>query len=155
MAATDEPAFRRLYAQVRMRELAGTGWADADKQAFCDSQYTMQDQHYRQQYANFDPWAVCRDADVIGRMYLATYDDKLILMDITITASDRTKGIGTALLQDVTRHADAFSMETRLHVEPDNPARRLYRRLGFIETGDAGVYQEMRRAPVATGDSAL
>jgi ribosomal protein S18 acetylase RimI-like enzyme len=32
-----------------------------------------------------------------------------------------------------------------LHVEPDNPAARLYRRLGFERDSDNGVYIKMRR----------
>lgn len=147
METADEPIFRGLYAEVRALELRGTHWPDAEKQAFCDSQYTLQDQHYRNHYADFEPWAICLDDVVIGRMYLATFDGLLILMDITIAASHRGRGIGSTILSDVIRQADLQGREMRLHVEADNPARRLYVRLGFVELERGDIYLEMRRLP--------
>jgi ribosomal protein S18 acetylase RimI-like enzyme len=107
----------------------------------------LQDQHYRKHYADFEPWAICQDDVVIGRMYLATFDGVLILMDITIAASHRRKGIGSTILSDVIRQADLLGREMRLHVEADNPARRLYGRLGFAELEKGDLYVEMRRLP--------
>ncbi len=150
MQPQDEVTFRQLYAEVRAPELQKTNWPDADKAAFCDSQYTMQDSHYRSHYPDIEQWAICRDGNVIGRMYLATFDDLLILMDITIAAVWRGQGIGSSLLADVVRQADGAMREMRLNVEPDNLARRLYQRLGFVETADqtnAEIYLEMRRTP--------
>lgn len=151
MEPRDEIVFRRLFAQVREPELRAATWPAADKKLFCDSQYTLQDRHYRQHYADFEPWAICRDDTVIGRLYLATFDDLLILMDITIAVSERGKGIGSTLLFDVISQADVQGREMRLHVEPDNPARRLYRRMGFIELEQGGIYLEMQRLPTDTG----
>jgi GNAT superfamily N-acetyltransferase len=147
MEAGDEIFFRALYAEVREPELCTTDWPAAEKQAFCDAQYTLQDHHYRQHYADFEPWAICRDDTVIGRMYLATFDGLLILMDIAIATPHRGQGIGSTLLRDVIGQADMHGREIRLHVEPDNPARRLYARLGFIEMERGDIYFEMRRLP--------
>lgn len=147
MEPADEATFRRLYAEVREPELCATGWPVEEKQRFCDSQYSLQDEHYRRHYADFEPWAICKLGHVIGRLYLATFDGMLILMDITLASSERGKGIGTALLQGILSQADADQREMRLHVEPDNPARRLYHRMGFVDIGEAEMYQEMRRFP--------
>ena len=147
MGPQDEAIFRKLYAEVRAPELSATDWTATAKQLFCDSQYALQDRHYRQHYADFEAWAICQHGTVIGRLYLATFDGVLILMDITIAAANRGAGIGTHLLEDIINQADMQKREMRLHVELDNPARRLYVRLGFIEIGEAGIYQEMRRAP--------
>lgn len=146
----DEAAFRRIYAEVRAPELASTGWSTVEKKQFCDAQYALQDEHYRRYYADFEPWAICCGDCVAGRLCLATFDGNLILMDISIAVSHRCRGIGTALLADVLRQADLLNREVRLHVEPDNPAKRLYERLGFIEIGEAGIYQEMRRWPLSS-----
>ncbi len=147
MVPDDEAVFRRFYAEVRAPELSVTNWPAAEKQSFCDSQYTLQDKHYRQHYADFEAWAICGHDAVIGRLYLSTFNDVLILMDITIAAANRGAGIGTHLLEDVINQADTQQREMRLHVELENPTRRLYVRLGFVEIGEAGIYQEMRRAP--------
>jgi GNAT superfamily N-acetyltransferase len=150
MQPEDEVVFRHLYAEVRAPELRITPWSDVEKQIFCDGQYTAQDNHYRAHYADLEQWAVCHDSMVIGRMYLATFKGLLILMDITIAAVWRGQGIGSNLLTDVVRQADLAAREMHLHVEPDNPARRLYQRLGFVELrdqlGNEQIYLEMRRA---------
>jgi ribosomal protein S18 acetylase RimI-like enzyme len=151
MVPTDEPVFRQLYAQVRMPELVATGWPVSEKQLFCDSQFTLQDQHYRKFYTDFEAWAICRGGDVddvIGRLYLATFSGDLVLMDITIEASQRGQGIGSKILADLTGQADQLNREMSLHVEPDNPARRLYTRFGFAEKNnstESDIYFEMRR----------
>lgn len=55
------------------------------------------------------------------------------------------------MLQDLIGQADAQRRTMQLQIEPDDPARPLYRRLGFIEMGESdssAIYLEMRRAPV-------
>ena len=149
MAPADEAVFRRLYAEVRAPEMRMTQWSDAEIQAFCDSQYAAQDKHYHAYYPDLEQWAVCHGSDVIGRLYLATFDGILILMDITISLAWRGQGIGSTIVADVVRQADLVPREMQLHVEPDNPARKLYLRLGFVELADqptSEIYLEMRRA---------
>ena len=149
MEPQDETTFRKLYAEVRAPDLNATDWSATAKQLFCESQYALQDKHYRQHYADFEAWTICQHGAVIGRLYFATFDGVLILMDITIAAAYRGAGIGSHLLQDIVNQADAQKREMRLHVEPANPVRHLYARLGFVGVGEAAIYEEMRRAPCA------
>lgn len=156
MQPSDEAIFRDLYAEVRAAELAPVPWPEERKRAFCDAQYTLQDQHYRTHYRDLHRLAVCRQLDsadvlVIGRLYLAHYETDLNVMDIALFAREQRQGIGSRLMQEVVRHAEAHGETLRLHVEPLNPARRLYERLGFVVAGEAGVYQAMVRRPGGTG----
>src|SRR2546430_161850 len=48
----DYAFLRALYRQVRAAELAPVPWSEAEKHAFCDSQFALQDQHYRKHYAH-------------------------------------------------------------------------------------------------------
>lgn len=51
----------------------------------------------------------------------------------------RERGVGGALLDALIVAAhDAGSVALSLSVEPDNPARRLYERLGFHQVGEVG-----------------
>ena len=43
--------------------------------------------------------------------------------------------------------ADALDLPVTLHVEPFNPAYRLYRRAGFAYVRSTGVYHYLERAP--------
>jgi ribosomal protein S18 acetylase RimI-like enzyme len=67
----------------------------------------------------------------------------------------RGRGIGTALVTQLFAEADASGRSVSIHVESNNPARRLYVRLGFQGVGEHGVYKLMERAPVLSEVGAL
>ena len=145
MRADDEVVFRDLYAEMRAAELQPLPWPPATRRQFCDAQYGLQDSHYRAHYTQFLPLALCAGGEVVGRLYLGEFDGALILMDIIVAANMRRHGIGTHLIEAVVRHADACGIEARLHVEPNNPIKKHYVRLGFADVGAAGIYQQMVR----------
>ncbi|MDI6402772.1 GNAT family N-acetyltransferase, partial [Balneolaceae bacterium ANBcel3] len=59
-----------------------------------------------------------------------------LLVYIAVDASTRGRGIGKSLMENAIEMADG---DVALHVEPDNPAKRLYERIGFTNK-----YLEMR-----------
>ena len=66
-------------------------------------------------------------------------------MDITIGAGHRNRGIGTAVVTSLLHFADALALPVTLHVEPFNPALRLYERFGFVTRETRGLYLFMER----------
>lgn len=75
-------------------------------------------------------------AVVINRTGMEGYIPENILVYIAVDGRQRGKGIGKALMQKV---IDLAQGDIALHVEPDNPARHLYEKLGFTNK-----YLEMR-----------
>lgn len=75
-------------------------------------------------------------AVVINNTGMEGYIPEHILVYIAVDSSQRGMGIGKKLMETV---IGASSGSIALHVEPDNPARRLYERLGFTSK-----YLEMR-----------
>lgn len=148
--AGDDAFLRRLYAQTRAAEIALAGWDDAAAAAFLRMQFDAQQRHYLSSYP-----AGCFDivelaAEPVGRLYVARLADEIRVVDITLLAQVRNRGLGTRLLQALIDEAHADGARLTLQVEQHNPARALYRRLGFFETGPAGIYQPMQwRAPHA------
>ena len=55
----------------------------------------------------------------------------------------RGQGIGGALLQKLIDEAASTAKCVSIQVEQSNSAMRLYKRLGFIEVGDGGIYKQM------------
>ncbi|WP_245262846.1 GNAT family N-acetyltransferase [Mesorhizobium sp. LSHC432A00] len=51
------------------------------------------------------------------------------------------------MLADLIDEAAAAGKSVSIHVEKNNPARRLYKRLGFTVAEDKGVYDLMIRSP--------
>lgn len=78
-------------------------------------------------------------AVVVNRTGMAGYIPGNILVYIAVDASERGKGIGRKLMEAA---IGACSGGIALHVEPDNPAKRLYESLGFTNK-----YLEMRLQP--------
>jgi ribosomal protein S18 acetylase RimI-like enzyme len=62
--------------------------------------------------------------------------DALTIVNIEVAPWLQGRGIGTAILRDAQRLAAERGLPVRLQVLKFNPARRLYERLGFTETGE-------------------
>jgi GNAT superfamily N-acetyltransferase len=75
-------------------------------------------------------------AVVTNRTGMGGYIPENILVYIAVDPNQRGKGTGKALIQRV---IDTVEGDIALHVEPENPAKRLYERLGFTNK-----YLEMR-----------
>ena len=115
-------------------------WPDAAKRQFLDDQFALQHAHYAKVYIGADLLLIENVGLPIGRIYLYRTAGEIRLMDIALIESERGRGIGTALLREIMEEAHATNRQLTLHVEPDNPAQRLYQRLGFQLIEHRGVY---------------
>lgn len=73
---------------------------------------------------------------VMNKTGMSGYIPENILVYIAVDATQRGKGIGGKILETALKMANGA---IALHVEPDNPARKLYERMGFTNK-----YLEMR-----------
>ena len=81
------------------------------------------------------------DTEIVGAVVMNTtgmsdYIPENILVYIAVNSNYRNRGIGKQLVEKV---LDTSFGNVKLHVEYDNPAKRLYERLGFTNK-----YAEMR-----------
>lgn len=143
----DEAFLRDLYAAVRWPELTATSWSDAEKRAFCDMQYTLQDRHYREHFPGARVWVIMDGKVPIGRLYRAWEKNTLHVLDIALVEARRNQGIGTSIVRDLQAEATRNSACILLYVEDDNPALRLYERLGFVAGESFGVHRAMTWSP--------
>ena len=141
----DYPFLRALYREVRRDELSVTGAPQSTINAFCDSQFSLQDQHYRRHYPHALFYVIERATLPVGRIYVSNEPELLALMEVSILEAERNRGHGTALVHWLAAWADATQRLMRLYVEPNNPARHLYERHGFVAHEQEGVYLKMRR----------
>ncbi len=140
----DLPLLARIYASTRTGELALVPWSNAEKAAFLDMQFRAQHAHYQQSYPEADWLVTMHDGENIGRLYLERLPDQHRIIDIAFLPEYRGRGLGAALLRDLLDEAAAFGRPVSIHVEKNNPAMRLYRRLGFVTEEDKGLYDLMR-----------
>jgi ribosomal protein S18 acetylase RimI-like enzyme len=148
-ADADLPFLCSLYAQTREDELRPVPWTAQQKVDFLADQFGKQHAHYLQHYPRAHWWIVMCGEEAAGRIYVDQTGAELRIMDISLAAPHRGRGLGSALIRAVLNHADAQRLPATLHVEPFNPALRLYERFGFIRMETRGVYYFMRRQPAA------
>ena len=140
----DQPFVAALYASTRADEIAATGWPEATQAAFLEQQHRAQHLHYHHVHPDGEWLLIELGGAPVGRLYLAAQDDMLLIVDISLVPAQRGAGLGTAILTDL------LAGETRpvqLHVEPLNPARRLYERLGFVPVEEQAIRIRMIRRP--------
>lgn len=140
-----------LYATTRWEEFGLVDWPEGPKRAFLKQQRHAQSQHYARAYAGTSDFRIIEANDSpIGRLYLSRTSSDLRIVDITLMPAWRRKGLGGALLAAVIVEAGTTGRSASIHVEEQNPARRLYERLGFRvdqTTTPAPPYVLMRWVP--------
>lgn len=156
-SAADLDFSAALYALTRADEMRLlTDWSPAQKSAFCRAQFDAQHAHYRAHYPAAKFLIICEGDARIGRLYVNRTDSEVRLMEITLIEARRGCGIGGALSVALRNRAHAAGLPITLHVEPFNPARRLYERQGFRTVETRGIYLFMRCMPLpAQAPSAL
>ncbi len=143
----DAAFLQRLYASTRTEEMKLVPWNDFQKKAFLQMQFDAQSTHYHRYYPRASYDVILLDGHAIGRLYVHRDEDGINLIDIALLPEHRGAGIGGRLLNDLLSQAAAERKPVRIHVERENPAMRLYTRLGFRKIEDQGVYYFMEWTP--------
>ena len=122
-------------------------WTPQQKAEFLEFQFNAQRTHYREHFSDASYAIIERSRTAIGRLYVATLAEEVRLMDVALLAEVRNCGIGGWLCQRVVEKAQENSKIVSLHVEDNNPAKRLYERLGFVTVADVSFYELMHWIP--------
>lgn len=139
---------RRVYVLLRWHELQRVPWSNLMRRAFLRDQYGLQHRHYTTNYTRSDFLIVERNGKPVGRMVLDRGHPKdLRVVDIAFMPKSRGKGLGSAFLTAVQEEARAEGKKVSIHVEQENPAKRLYARLGFKDISQTGPYWLMEWEP--------
>ena len=144
-----------LYASTRADETALLDWTEEEKESFLRMQFSAQRGYYREHYreSRFD--VIEREGEAIGRLYVARWPDDIRVVDIALMPEHRGQGVGGGLMRALLEEAAVAGKSVSIHVEVDNPALRLYERLGFQAKGeDNGVYRLMQWRAETPGTAA-
>lgn len=133
--------------------MARTGWPEEQADAFLHMQFEAQHRHYQEHYTQTSWDVILIEGEPAGRLYVARWEREMRIVDIALLPEHRGKGIGGRLIDDLLREADAAGKRTTVHVEMENRAMGLYRRLGFAPIEEVGPYLLLERPPAAEAAS--
>ncbi len=146
----DRELLNRIYASTRAGEMAVVPWSEQQKQEFLRFQFDAQDKYYREHFPRAAYDLIVLDGEPVGRLYVDRRADEIRLIDIALLPEHRGAGIGGAIMRDVLAEGEQSGKLVRIHVEHNNPAMRLYLRLGFCKIEEQGVYHLMEWTPEKT-----
>ncbi len=144
----DLPFIERLYGNTRQWEMdLLVDWSDEEKAAFINQQHNLQHAYYQQVFPDARYELILGDGEPIGRLYVDRREDEHRIIDISLLDTHRGHGIGGKIMQDLLDEAAAAGKMVRIHVEQNNPAMKLYDRLGFKKIEEQGIYWLMEWQP--------
>jgi len=144
----DIPFMETLYASTRENELSMTQFSPQEKRDFISQQFSAQYQHYTQHYCTDAFNIIELDNKPIGRLFVDYWDNEIRIVDIALMPENRNTGLGTYFFHQLFAQAKSSGKSVTIHVEHNNPARRLYERLGFtLKTQTNEIYLLMEWRP--------
>ncbi|HYN14458.1 MAG TPA: GNAT family N-acetyltransferase [Terriglobales bacterium] len=141
----------QLYASTRLEEVSSFGWDERQLAGFMRMQFTARERAYASAYSGAERSLILYDGQRVGAIIVQRQEREIRLIDIALLPEARSRGIGTVLIVDLIRECRRANKPLRLQVAKSNRAGSLYRRLGFIKTGEDAMYDQMEFAPL-TGD---
>lgn len=145
--AEDRDFLYRVFASTRQAEMTATGWSGPQIESFLQMQFEWQHDQYMQNYpdASFD--VVLIDGTPAGKLYVDRTKGNIRIIDIALLPEFRGRGAGGQIMRKLAGEADAEGLAMSLHVETNNPARRLYERVGFKVMELRGIHFYLEREP--------
>ena len=90
------------------------------------------------------PAAILVDDELAGFLDVESRDGAVFVGNIELAPATQCRGIGTEILRAIQVSASAEGKSVALQVLKVNPARRLYLRLGFTESGETDTHFQMQ-----------
>ena len=144
--AADEPWQRQLFASLRGLDPAMLTACPP----LLNQQWQLQQRAFRHDYPGAQTQIILSAGRAVGVITLHQGTNAWRLLEIGLAPNCRGQGIGHRLLQALTRFADSQGQILELAVMRQNPALRLYQRLGFVAQAEseADLQLQMRREPI-------
>jgi ribosomal protein S18 acetylase RimI-like enzyme len=141
VSPADDAFLFELYASTRS-DIASLGLSGAQRDMLLRVQWMAQRHGYQTRHPHGEHQLVQVDGRPAGRLWVAREPGELRLVDISLLPVHRGAGVGTELLRELQQEAAAADKPLRLSVTRENPAQRLYARLGFTRVAGAEASED-------------
>lgn len=111
----------------------------------------LQQKLHRQEWSECKPILILSDGEPIGSFLVKESEEHLYFGRFFLFPECHGRGIGSAILADVTKHADQQQLTCRLDYLQGNRVGRLYERYGFKKVSENSQFIFMERKPNTCG----
>jgi ribosomal protein S18 acetylase RimI-like enzyme len=143
----DEDFVSHLFADARKEQFFFTGWPQEQLHVFLKMQFEAQKRSYLLQNPSAIHEIIVYGSDPIGRLITDVTDSSIHILDISLCSAYRNQGFGTHLIERLKESAISQRKNLTLYVFQNNPAQKLYLRLGFTITKNETPYDRMEWEP--------
>jgi GNAT superfamily N-acetyltransferase len=142
----DGPFLLHLFAANRSGILRLAGLPDQMVEHLIQVQHQSQTRTYRTLFPRAQYWIIELADLPIGRLIEHDEQEVIYFTDIAILPAHQAQGLGSVLIGTLMRDWAARGRDARAKAPIDNvPSLKLFRRLGFVETGmDETAYVNLR-----------
>jgi GNAT superfamily N-acetyltransferase len=149
MATPQDQAFLfRLFAEDRAAQLAASGIPETHAEKLIEMQYRGQRTTYAARYPQAENRIlIAADGASCGRLLVDRQSELWRIVDIAVLFAHRGKGVATGAIEQCQLQCRYRRARLALQVNPVNPARRIYERLGFCALQETEVSAEMLWTP--------
>lgn len=141
-----------LYASTRREELDAFGWEPSIRHAFLAQQFAAMQGGYRQSFPAAEFSIVLLDGRPVGRLVVNRSEEEIRIVDAALFPAQRSRGVGTRLVQAVLEEAARANKPVRLRVLHGGRSAHLCERLGFRKIDSAGGHDHWEWRPPAGPD---
>lgn len=132
----------RLHRETLAEELRAGGLPAPLVELLVEGQLRGREQSWRSRFPEMRALVLRVQAELVGAVVVERGAAQVSVIDLVVVPGWRGLGVGAAVLRRV--QEEAGSLPVALSVRRDNPARRLYLRLGFVEGEGDAVHVAMR-----------
>jgi ribosomal protein S18 acetylase RimI-like enzyme len=134
----------QLFGERHISRFAALEWNEEQLTVLLQMQYRARCTGYKARFPGLESFMICDgDHQPVGELLVCGNEDRVRVVDISLFRVCQGRGIGTRLLLDLQDQAGAKGQMLELSVDHENPARRLYERLGFEVIGSDALQAEM------------
>jgi GNAT superfamily N-acetyltransferase len=130
----DNPFLETLYADVHGSEFAALGLSADHLAQLVALRFKAQRMDFATRFPDADHSIISVGDTAIGRVLLNETPAEIRLVDMALLSPLRGARVGASILEQLQTYAAERSLPLRLSVHPQNPATRLFERLGFVTT---------------------
>lgn len=129
-----------VFKDTRMEEFIPMNMPEEQLDILMHMQFRAQQMSYQSQYPSASHQIIEIHHRQAGYIITDRQDDQVRLVFIALLPDFRNQGYGTSILAQLQQTASFIKLQVAEH----NPARQLYKKLGFIEQGQSPPYVAMQ-----------